>query len=162
HPLPIEDPSRVVELFTRDTKTVQSANLALTASSLQNYEDYREQQQVFTGLAGYFPTGLQWTRHGETEGVPSMMASPNYFDVLGVKPYRGRLFQAGDDRQLGGDTLVVLSYSLWTREFGADPGAIGQTMTLNGLPFTVIGVTPPGFKGTFSLAGPDRIWVPLS
>ena len=162
HPLAIEDPSRVVEVFTRDTKTVQSGNFTLTPSSLQNYEDYRDQNQVFTGLAGYFGQGLQWTRNGETQGVPATMTSANYFDVLGVKPYRGRLFAADEDRQLGAGTVVVVSHSLWTRQFGSDPNVLGQTMTLNGLPFTIIGITPPGFKGTFSLAGPDRIWVPLS
>ena len=162
HPLAIEDPSHVVELFTRDTKTVQTGNFTLTPSSYQNYEDYRDQNQVFTGLAGYFGFGLQWTRNGETEGLPAMLASANYFDVLGIKPYRGRLFSPDEDRQLGAGTVVVVSHSLWTRQFGSDPNLVGQTLTLNGLPFTVIGITPPGFKGTFSLAGPDRVWVPLS
>ncbi len=162
HPLPIEDPSRVVELFTRDTKTVQSGNFALTASSLQNYEDYRDQNLVFTGLAGFFTFGLQWTRNGETQGLPATLASANYFDVLGIKPYRGRLFRPDEDRQPGAGTVVVVSHSLWVHEFGSDPNLVGGTLTLNGMPFTVIGVTPPGFKGTFSLAGPDRVWVPLS
>jgi predicted permease len=161
HPLDIEEPSRVVELFTRDTKTVQTGNFTLTPSSLQNYEDYRDQNQVFTGLAGYFGIGLQWTRNGETQGVQAILASANYFDVLGIKASRGRLFSPDEDRQLGAGTVVVLSHSLWIREFGSDPGIVGQKMTLNGMPFTVIGITPPGFKGTFSLAGPDRIWVPL-
>ena len=141
---------------------MQTGNFTLTPSSLQNYEDYRDQNQVFTGLAGYFGFGLQWTRNGETQGVPAMLASANYFDVLGIKAYRGRLFSPDEDRQLGAGTVVVVSHSLWIREFGSDPNLVGQTMTLNGLPFTVIGITPPGFKGTFSLAGPDRIWVPLS
>jgi putative ABC transport system permease protein len=162
HPLAIEDPSRVVEVFTRDTKTVQTGNFTLTPSSLQNYEDYRDQNQVFSGLAGYFGQGLQWTRNGETQGVPATMTSANYFDVLGIKPYRGRLFAPDEDRQLGAGSVVVVSHSLWMKEFGSDPNVLGQTMTLNGLPFTIIGITPPGFKGTFSLAGPDRIWVPLS
>ena len=162
HPLPIEDPSRVVEVFTRDARTVQTGNFTLTPSSIQNYEDYRDQNQVFSGLAGYFGLGLQWTRNGETQGVPALMTSANYFDVLGITPYRGRLFRPDEDRQLGAGTVAVLSHSLWTREFGADPNIVGQTMTLNGMPFTIIGVTPPGFKGTFSLAGPDRVWVPLS
>src|ERR1700730_12242928 len=78
HPLAIEDPSHVVEMFTRDIKTVQAANLTLTPSSFQNYEDYRDQNRVFTGLAGYFPFGLQWTRSGETQGLPAMMTSANY------------------------------------------------------------------------------------
>jgi len=162
HPLAIEDPSHVVELFTRDTKTVQTGNFTLTPSSFQNYEDYRDQNQVFTGLAAYFGTGLQWTNKGETQGLPGIMASANYFDVLGIKPYRGRLFRPDESSSMGGNTVAVVSYSLWTREFGSDPNLVGRTLTLNGIAFTVIGITPPEFKGTFSLAGPDRVWVPIS
>jgi predicted permease len=162
HPLAIEDPSRVVEMFTRDTKTVQSGNFTLTPTSFQNFEDYRDQNSVFSGLAGYFGFGLQWTRNGDTQPLPAFMTSANYFDVLGIKPFRGRLFRSDEDRTMGGDTVAVISHSLWTREFGSDPNVIGQTLTFSGMPFTVIGVTPPGFKGTFSLAGPDRVWVPLS
>src|SRR5438128_1495622 len=92
HPLAIEDPSRVVEMFTRDNKTVQTGNFALTPTSFQNYEDYRDQNQVFSGLAAFFQTGVQWTNNGETQGLPAMMTSANYFDVLGIKPFRGRLF----------------------------------------------------------------------
>ncbi|HEY2152808.1 MAG TPA: ABC transporter permease [Vicinamibacterales bacterium] len=162
HPLAIEDPSRVVEMFTRDSKTVQSGNFTLTPTSFQNFEDYRDQNSVFSGLTGYFGLGLQWTRNGDTQPLPAIMASANYFDVLGIKPFQGRLFRADEDRTMGGDTVAVISHSLWTREFGSDPNVIGQKLTFSGLPFTVIGVTPPGFKGTFSLAGPDRVWVPLS
>jgi predicted permease len=162
HPRAIEDPSHVVEMFTRDSKTVQTGNFTLTPSSFPNYEDYRDQNQVFTGLAAYFALGVQWTNNGETQGLPAMMTSANYFDVLGIKAFRGRLFLPDEDRKLGANTVVVVSYSLWTRQFGSDPRLVGNTLTLNGIPFTVIGVTPPGFKGTFSLAGPDRIWIPLS
>src|SRR6266545_4456593 len=63
HPLSIEDPSRVVEVFTKDLRTFQTGNFTLTGSSLPNYEDYRNQNSVFNGLAGYFPIGLQWTRN---------------------------------------------------------------------------------------------------
>ena len=125
HPLAIEDPSRVVELFTRDTKTVQTGNFTLTPSSYQNYEDYRDQNQVFTGLAGYFGFGLQWTRNDGAQAVPAILASANYFDVLGIKPYRGRLFSPDEDRQSGAGTVVVVSHSLWAREFGSDPNLIG-------------------------------------
>src|SRR6185436_4941771 len=60
HPLAIEEPSRLVELFTKDNKTVATGNFQLTGSSYQNYEDYRDQNTVFSGLAGYFNFGLQW------------------------------------------------------------------------------------------------------
>jgi predicted permease len=163
HPLAIKDPSTVVELFTRDNRTVQTrANATLTPTSLPNYQDYRDGNDVFSGLAAYAQTGLSWIHNGERVGFPATMASAQYFDVLGVPAYRGRTFLPDEDRKPGGDTVAVLSYSIWTRQFGSDPNVIGRTLVMNDIPFTVIGVTPPGFKGTFSLAGPDRIWVPLS
>src|SRR5262249_36261618 len=76
--------------------------------------------------------------------------------------FQGRTFLADEDRKPGGNTVAVVSHSLWTRQFGGDPALIGRTLTLNGIPVTVVGVTPPGFKGTFSLSGPDRGWGPLS
>jgi len=160
HPLAIEDPARVAELFTRDTKTVQAAGFNLTPTSLQNFKDYRDQNAAFSALAGYVGTGLQWTHEAESEGMPGMLVTANYFDVLGIKPFLGRLFRPDED--LDNPAMVaVLSHSVWASRFGADRGVINTTITLNGLPFTVVGVTPPGFKGTASLAGPDRIWVPL-
>ncbi|MDD5543035.1 MAG: ABC transporter permease [Acidobacteriia bacterium] len=161
HPLAIEDPSRVVAVFTHDTHTVQAANLNLTPSSLPNYEDFRDQNTVFSGLAAFFPTGVRWTNNGATVGLPAMMTSANYFDVLGLKPFRGRFFSADEDIKKAAN-VAVLSYNLWINKFGADPNLIGKTITLNNLPFTVIGVAPQGFKSTFSLVGPDWVWMPLS
>src|SRR5262245_63647615 len=146
HPLAIEDPSRVVELFTRDTRTVDTlANFRLTPTSLPNFEDYRDKNEVFAGLSAYYTTGLAWTNKGETTGLPATFASAAYFDVLGVKAFRGRLFLPDEDAKPGGNPVAVLSHSLWTRQFGGDPNLIGQTLTLNGIPFAVVGVTAPGF-----------------
>src|SRR5262249_16782197 len=114
------------------------------------------------GLAAYNNFGLQWTHDGETEGLPGMMASGNYFEVLGIKAFRGRVFGPGDDDRPGANTVAVISHTLWTKRFGADPNAIARVLTLNGMAFAVVGVTPPGFKGTAALSGPDRVWVPLS
>ncbi len=160
HPLAIEDPSRVAEAFTRDTRTVQVGNFNLTPSSLQNFEDFRDQNTVFSSLAGYFPFGLQWTAHGETQGIAAMMTTANYFDTLGIKPSMGRFFAPDEDIKKAA-MVVVVSSTFWTTRLGSDPQVIGKTLTLNGLPFTIIGVAPPGFKGTFSLGASDRVWVPL-
>ncbi len=160
HPLAIEEPSRVVELFTQDHRTAQAGNFALTPSSIQNFEDYRDQSTVFSGLTAYFNTGLQWTQNSETVGLPGMMTTANYFDVLGVKPVLGRTFNADEDLKAAA-TVAVVSHSLWQTKFNSDPALVGRTLTLNGLPFTVIGIAPEGFKGTFSLAGADRVWIPL-
>ena len=164
HPLPVEEPARLAEMFTRDTLTVDTnTNFQLTPTSLPNYEDYRDQNTVFSGLADVtFPIPLNWGGQAEPQQLNAMLVSGNFFDVLGVKPYRGRTFIADGDKKIGGNPEVVLSYSLWAQRFGSDNKFIGQTITLNGTPYTIVGVTPPGFKGIVSLGRPDVLWVPMT
>jgi len=164
HPLPVEEPSRLAELFTRDTITFNAnANFQLTGTSLPNYEDYRDQNNVFSGLATVtFPIPLNWGGQAEPQQLNASLVSGNFFDVLGVKPYRGRTFIPDGDKKIGGNAEVVLSYSLWARKFGSDDKFIGQTITLNGTPYTVVGVAPPGFKGIVSLGRPDLLWIPIT
>jgi predicted permease len=164
HPLPVEEPSRLAEMFTHDTLTVNTnANFQLTGTSLPNYEDYRDQNNVFSGLATVtFPIPLNWGGQAEPQQLNASLTSGNFFDVLGVKPYRGRTFIADGDKKLGGNPEVVLSYSLWARRFGSDEKFIGQTISLNGTPYTVVGIAPPGFKGIVSLGRPDLLWIPIS
>ncbi len=164
HPLPVEEPSRLAEAFTHDTLTIDAnANFQLTGTSLPNYEDYRDQNTVFSGLAIVtFPLPLNWGGQAEPQQLNASMVSGNFFDVLGVKPYRGRTFVADGDKKVGANAEVVLSYSLWARRFGSDYKFIGQTITLNGTPYTVVGVAPPNFKGIVSLGRPDVLWIPIS
>src|SRR5713226_7550832 len=164
HPLPVQEPSRLVEMFTRDNKTVQTnANFQLTPTSLPNYEDFRDQSTVFTGLAAAtFPLPLIWGGQAEPQLLNGELVSANYFDVLGVKALRGRTFFPDEDKKPGANAILVMSHSLWTRRFGADPNLVGQMITLNATPYTVIGVAPPNFKGTLSLGGPDLVWLPIS
>ena len=164
HPLPVEVPSRLAELFTRDTITFNAnANFQLTGTSLPNYEDYRDQNNVFSGLATVtFAIPLNWGGQAEPQQLNASLVSGNFFDVLGVKPYRGRTFIPDGDKKIGGNAEVVLSYSLWARKFGSDDKFIGQTITLNGTPYTVVGVAPPGFKGIVSLGRPDLLWIPIT
>jgi putative ABC transport system permease protein len=164
HPLPVQEPAQLAEMFTRDTKTVNAnANFQLTATSLPNYEDYRDQNNVFSGLAAVtFPLPLNWGGQAEPQQLQASLVSPNFFDVLGVKAYRGRFFYPDEGKKVGADPIVVLSYSLWARSFGSDPGVVGQTITLNATSYTIIGIAPPNFKGIVSLSRPDVLWVPLS
>jgi predicted permease len=164
HPLPVEEPSRLAELFTRDTITFNAnANFQLTGTSLPNYEDYRDQNNVFSGLAMVtFPIPLNWGGQAEPQQLNASLVSGNFFDVLGVKPYRGRTFIPDGDKKIGGNAEVVLSYSMWARRFGSDEKFIGQTILLNGTPYTIVGIAPPGFKGIVSLGRPDLLWVPVT
>src|SRR5580693_2491482 len=164
HPLAVQEPAQLAEMFTRDTRTVDAnSNFQLTPTSLPNYEDYRDRNTAFTGLAAVtFPIPLNWGGQAEPQQLQASMVSPNFFDVLGVKAYRGRFFYPDEGKKLGADPVVVLSYALWARRFGSDPGVIGQTIMLNATLYTVIGVAPPNFKGIVSLARPDVLWIPLS
>jgi predicted permease len=164
HPLPVEEPSRLAEMYTHDTLTIDvNANFQLTGTSLPNYEDYRDQNTVFSGLATVtFPIPLNWGGQAEPQQLNASLVSGTFFDVLGVKPYRGRTFVADGDKKLGGNPEVVLSYSLWARRFGSNPNTIGQTITLNATPYTVVGIAPPNFKGIVSLGRPDVLWIPIT
>ena len=118
HPLPVENPSQIAQLYTRDTLTVDTnANFQLTPTSLPNYEDYRDQNSVFSGLAAdTFAIPLNWGGQSEPQQILGALVSPNYFDVLGVKAIRGRTFSPDEGKKVGTDPVVVLSHALWDRE----------------------------------------------
>src|SRR5579859_3064363 len=92
HPLPVQDPAQLVEMYTRDTKTIDAnTGFQLTPTSLPNYEDYRDQNTVFSGLAAAtFPLPVNWGGQSEPQQLQVSLVSPNFFDVLGVKAYRGK------------------------------------------------------------------------
>ncbi len=163
HSLPVREPSRVLEIFAVDHATVTAApNLAQTPLSYPNFVDLREQNDVFSGLAGFTQTGLTLTGFGKPTLETAFVVSANYFDVLGVQPVLGRMFRPDEDRAPGGNAVAVLSHSLWQRLFGGDRNAIGRTINLNSVSYLVIGVAPPGFKGTLTVGPPDVLWLPLS
>src|SRR4029453_1808446 len=88
------------------------------------------------------------------------LVSGRYFEVLGTRAWRGRLIGPDDDRTPGGHAVAVISYGLWRRAFAGRDDAIGQHVRINGLPFTVIGVAPPGFVGV-SLDNLPELWMPM-
>jgi predicted permease len=98
---------------------------------------------------------------GQAERVSGELVSGNYFDVLGVRAHIGRTFTQDDDRTPGGHPVAVLSYNFWTRRFAGDPSVLNRTVTLNGMPMTIVGVTPPGFYGIVVGEHPD-VMVPVT
>lgn len=163
NPLPVQDSSRVVELDTIDSKTsIGAANADKLGMSWPNARDYAEKNSVFSGLSVFTIAGLNLSGQGEPKQINGQLVSANYFDVLGVKPVIGRTFLPDEDQKPGGDTVAVLSYGLWAQQFGSDRNILGKTITLNAVPYTVIGVAAPNFKGTFTFLNPEEIWIPLS
>jgi predicted permease len=164
NPLPVKNVSRVMELDTVDSKTrVTAANVEKLGMSYPNFQDYARQTQLFSGMTCLVgPLPLTWSGGAEPRQLQAQMVSASYFDLLGVRPATGRFFLPDEDTKPGGNNVAVLSYSLWINKFGASPSTVGQILTLNATPYTVIGVAPPGFKGTFTFNNAEEIWVPVS
>ena len=163
NPLPVRDASRILECYTVDHATrTTAANLTRTAISWLNYKDFRDGNTTFTGLAAFFPMGASLTGRGDPRPETVVLASANYFELLGVHAAIGRTFLPEEDRKEGGNAVAVLSDGLRTRLFGADPAVLGKTVEFNSIAYTVIGVMPPGFKGTQTVFPADLAWVPMS
>jgi predicted permease len=96
---------------------------------------------------------------GQIERAAVQLVSGEFFGVLGLAPSLGRLLSADDDRVPGGHPVAVVSHAFWTRRMGAAPAALGSTLELNGISFSVIGVAPPGFTGVW-LESPVEVWIP--
>lgn len=163
HPLPVKDISQLVEVDTIDTKThVGFAGATKLGLSFRNFQDYQQQNDVFTGMTCFVAVPLTWSGGAEPRQVIGQLVSANYFDVLGLRPAAGRFFLPDEDTRLSGNNVAVISYSLWTNKLGSDKDEVGKTLTLNAMPYTVIGVAPKGFKGTFTFASAEQIWIPSS
>ena len=120
----------------------------------------RDGQQSFTGItAGNFAT-ISLTDKAKPERLFGMMASANYFDVLGVRPFMGRGFLPAEDEKPGGAPVAVISYRLWQTHFAANSNIVGQTIELNQRPYSIVGVTPADFQGSQTGVRTD-IWVPI-
>jgi predicted permease len=132
----------------------------LPAQSFPNYRDLRDRNNTFAGLAAYraAPMGLE-TADGARR-VWGYLATGNYFDLLGIRPLRGRFFHQDDDRRPGASPFAVLSFDCWRNRFAADPHIVGKTVRISSLSFTVLGVAPPDFHGTEVFFWPE-LWVPM-
>ena len=136
--LPVREPERLV---------------LLTDGSWTNpiWEQLRNRQHEWADSAmAWSDTRFDLSRGGTTEYVEGVWASGGFFEVLGVPAILGRTFSSADDQRSGGPDgpVAVISYAFWQRRFGGEAGVIGQTLTLDRVPFTIVGVTPPAFLGT--------------
>lgn len=129
--------------------------------SYSEYLYFRDQNHIFSGMIAYFPTiTMALGTKDEPEAVTGEAVSGNYFSVLGVKPILGRAFLPEEDQTPGSHAVVVLSHQLWQRRFGGDPSVIGSNIRINGYLFSVVGVAPKSFQGTFAALS-SALWVPL-
>jgi len=129
--------------------------------SLPDLRDFGELDSVFAGAAATMPTPGFLRIDDHEEWIYGEIASANFFSLLGVQPLLGRTFRPDEDSKPGGDSVLVISEALWRRGFGADPGVIGRVVHLDRHPFTIIGVVPAPFRGSWSSMAYD-FWAPLS
>jgi predicted permease len=153
-PRPVANPDRLVELYVGHPRSPYET------STYQDFLIFREQHEVFSGLAAYHIEQFKLGGAEDVEQVFGEVVSSNYFEVLGVKAIKGRTFLPEEDRTPGTHPVAVISHGFWQRRFGANPAVIGQTITLNHQSLTVIGIAPPPYTGMLrGLA--IEVWVPL-
>lgn len=135
---------------------------SLHTSSYPDYRDYRDQNNVLSGMLGVelIPVNMSWGSHRDEQRIWGEIVTENFFDMLGVRADRGNTFHAGDNHGLNSDPVVVLSHGFWQRQFGSAANVIGQTISVNSHSFTVIGVAPAGFQGGIVGIAADY-WVPM-
>jgi putative ABC transport system permease protein len=150
-PMQLEDPDRLIKIWEKLPAGGQGT------ASAPNLKDWREQNTVFNGIAAYQFSSLNLRGQESPERLSGATVSPNFFDVVGVRPQLGRAFQTGED-EAGRNRVALLSHRLWHRAFGGDAGVVGKEIPLNGENYTVIGVMPPDFRFPSRLT---EIWVPL-
>jgi MacB-like periplasmic core domain len=154
-PLDVSEPHNLYEIRLKPWTSFK----ALT-TSYPAFEDYRQRNTTFSGLAGfngYSGGRLRWGN--AVKSVSGHSVTGNYFALLGVQPQLGRLIQASDEHGPNSAPYMVLSDSLWRTGFKADPGVVGTTVRLGKDPFTVVGVAPAQFHGTERFVWPDY-WIP--
>ena len=129
--------------------------------SYPDFVDYRDQSTSYTGLAAEDMIQAAINAENQNDVIWGQVVSANYFDVLEVKPTLGRTFLPEEDKNVGGNAVVVLSHSFWQRRLASDPNVVGKTVRLNNREYQVIGVTPEYFIGSkFALA--LDFWTPMS
>src|SRR5262245_61187072 len=153
-PLGYRDSERLVMIWE------QSPQGTISLPSPTTFFEWRAQNQVFSHLSAYSLLGdnLNLTGRGEPEKIRSQFVSANYFEMMGAQPMLGRAFSADED-QIGREQVVILSHRFWQRRFGADPKALGASVTLSDKPYTVIGVLPA--SGVFA-RNVAEVWLPMA
>jgi predicted permease len=156
-PMPVDDPDALVAVYTTDENNPGN----LPVSDL-NFRDWRAHSSVFTDMAAvsFSQVNLQ-LGPGQAQQVPVQVVTGNYFDVIGLTMEAGRPFRPDEDAAPGAGPVAVISWPFWQNQLGGDPEAVGRVVTINRTPFTIVGITPRTFTGTFAIGTP-AIWTPMS
>ncbi len=162
--LPVERPNELVRLVWHGSF---SGSMSAFGGEIGNYysypmyKDLRDRNQVFSGMLAAMRTsaGVSW--HNQAEDQLTEIVSGNYFQVLGLRPALGRLFSSSDETAKNANPVVVLTWDYWRTHFAASPSVIGQSLLINGHPFTIVGVAPENFHTAIGGYRP-AIFVPVT
>ncbi len=154
-PLPVAEPAALVNIWG----TNPQADATRENASYLNFIDWRTQQTVFTSVAAYTNTFATLTGNDAPEALDGLAVAPELFQTLSVQPVMGRLFTAQESE--ADNAPIVLSQEVWQRRFGTRGDIIGQPITLDGQPRTVVGVLPAHFKFPFDIGTAKDFWTPL-
>jgi predicted permease len=149
-PLPVSDPDTFVRVYSN----------RFSNTPYRTYLELRDRNSTLRDLAAFQLRSFGLRIDGDNEHTFGEIVTGNYFTTIGIPAGRGRLLVPADD-VAGAPPVVVLSHAFWMRRFGGAADAVGRTIALNGQPFTIVGVAPPGFTGVLApLAG--ALWVPIA
>lgn len=154
--LPVDRPEELLVLTSKEAKESEFDN----SFSYPMYQDLRDKNTVFSGVVARGGAQMNVSYADQNERVRGELVTGNFFQVLGVRPWVGRLFTQDDDVTPGAHPVAVISYAFWNRRFAKDPSIVGKTVLINEHPITVIGVTPPGFFG-LNLSNDPDVRVPM-
>jgi predicted permease len=154
--LPVNDPDQLA-LITGETVNPKFPS---SLHSYPNYLDYCHHDEVFSDLFAFAQADVKLGIGEESERIDIELVSGNFFDALGVTTTHGRVIGEEDNHIEDMHPVAVISHSSWQRRFSGQPDVVGQTLLLNRVSYTVIGIAPPGFKG-IRLETPAEVWVPV-
>ena len=158
-PEDVRDPGRVMRLY----QTIHAPEIGTSTTSYFGYVTYASLKaggHDFAGVGAAQQSLGMLGRGGEAREIRRWSATADYFSMLGVHAYRGRIFSSAEDATSGAQHVAVLGYGFWKATFGGDDAAIGKTLVLDDTSYVIVGVAPPGFTGT--QLGPVDVWTPMS
>jgi predicted permease len=159
--LPVRNPRELVQLRVEGGRFGSNSGDGQHTFSHPTYLALRDRNTVFSGLTGQLVQTASLVGEDRSEMIRVGMVAGNFFNVLGVQPHLGRLLTPDDDRARLGHSVVVLQYDFWQKRFAGAREIVGSTVRLNGSPFTVIGVSAPGFEGT-DVGLQTQVWTPVT
>lgn len=156
-PMPYAEPDRLVAMWLVNS----AARVEREDTALADLLDWQDQSELFESMGAYGPMGFTIIGESGAESIPALLVSPGLFDTLGVSALIGRTLNA-EDAEPGRDPVVVLSYGLWRRRFGADAQITDRRIELDGHPHRVAGVMPASFRIPQDEVGEVGIYAPLT